>query len=165
MVLNAVGTMGEVVVLGWLALELTSSPFLVGVALGMRALPLFFVGAPAGVLADRGPAGRRRLAVARGRRVRHRDANRSDPADPDAAHRLRRDPRLLAPGLAPEHGARRPPRRARGARHDERRTRGRRDPRPLRRWGARPGAGRRDTVPGGAAGVRREPGHARRRAA
>jgi MFS family permease len=51
--LNAVGTMGEVVVLGWLALELTSSPFLVGLALGMRALPLFFVGAPAGVLADR----------------------------------------------------------------------------------------------------------------
>src|SRR5882762_6216362 len=62
--LNAVGTMGEVVVLGWLALELTSSPFLVGVALGMRALPLFFVGAPAGVLADRFP--RHRLLMLTG---------------------------------------------------------------------------------------------------
>jgi len=51
--LNSVGMMGEVVVLGWLTLELTDSPFLVGVAMGMRALPLFFVGAPAGVLADR----------------------------------------------------------------------------------------------------------------
>jgi len=64
MILNAVGTMGEVVVLGWLALELTSSPFLVGVALGMRALPLFFVGAPAGVLADRFP--RHRLLMLTG---------------------------------------------------------------------------------------------------
>jgi MFS family permease len=64
MVLNAVGTMGEVVVVGWLALELTSSPFLVGVALGMRALPLFFVGAPAGVLADRFP--RHRLLMLTG---------------------------------------------------------------------------------------------------
>jgi hypothetical protein len=45
--------MGEVVVLGWLALELTDSPFLVGAAMGARALPLFFVGVPAGVLADR----------------------------------------------------------------------------------------------------------------
>jgi hypothetical protein len=56
--------MGEVVVLGWLALELTDSPFLVGVALGMRGLPLFFVGVPAGVLADRFP--RHRLLVATG---------------------------------------------------------------------------------------------------
>src|SRR5712691_7807818 len=55
MVLNSVGTMGEVVVLGWLALELTNSPLLVGVAMGMRGLPLFFVGVPAGVLADRFP--------------------------------------------------------------------------------------------------------------
>src|SRR4030095_14075514 len=42
-VLNSVGMMGEVVVLGWLALELTNSPLLVGVAMGMRMLPLFFV--------------------------------------------------------------------------------------------------------------------------
>ena len=47
--------MGEVVVLGWLTLELTNSPFLVGVAMGMRMLPLFFVGAFAGALADRVP--------------------------------------------------------------------------------------------------------------
>ena len=63
-VLNSVGMMGEVVVLGWLTLELTDSPFLVGVALGMRALPLFFVGVPAGVLADRFP--RRRLLMLTG---------------------------------------------------------------------------------------------------
>ena len=53
MLLNSVGMMGEVVVLGWVSLELTNSPFLVGVAMSMRALPLFFVGAPAGALADR----------------------------------------------------------------------------------------------------------------
>ena len=51
----SVGMMGEMVVLGWLALELTDSPFLVGLAMGARALPLFFVGVPAGVLADRWP--------------------------------------------------------------------------------------------------------------
>jgi MFS family permease len=45
--------MGENVVLGWLTLELTNSPFMVGAALGMRMLPLFFVGVPAGALADR----------------------------------------------------------------------------------------------------------------
>jgi hypothetical protein len=56
--------MGEVVVLGWLALELTDSPFLVGAAMGARALPLFFVGVPAGVIADRLP--RHRLLVATG---------------------------------------------------------------------------------------------------
>jgi len=56
--------MAEVVALGWLALELTSSPLLVGVAMGMRALPLFFVGVPAGALADRVP--RHRLLMATG---------------------------------------------------------------------------------------------------
>ncbi len=64
MVLSSVGMMGEVVVLGWLALELTDSPFLVGVAMGMRGLPLFFVGVPAGVLADRFP--RHRLLIVTG---------------------------------------------------------------------------------------------------
>ena len=64
MFLNSVGMMGEVVVLGWLSLELTNSPFLVGVAMGMRALPLFFVGAPAGALADR--FSRRRLLMVTG---------------------------------------------------------------------------------------------------
>ena len=62
--LNSIGMMGEIVVLGWLALELTDSPFLVGAAMGARALPLFFVGVPAGVIADRLP--RRRLLIATG---------------------------------------------------------------------------------------------------
>jgi len=64
MVLNSIGMMGEVVVLGWLTLELTNSPFLVGVAMGMRSLPMFFVGVPAGVLADRFP--RHRLLIVTG---------------------------------------------------------------------------------------------------
>lgn len=64
MLLSSVGMMGEVVVLGWLALELTDSPFFVGFAMSARALPLFFVGAPAGVLADRVP--RHQLLVATG---------------------------------------------------------------------------------------------------
>jgi hypothetical protein len=53
--LNSIGMMGETVVLGWLTLELTNSPFLVGVAMAMRSISLFFVGVPAGVLADRFP--------------------------------------------------------------------------------------------------------------
>src|SRR5436309_10231437 len=61
---NSVGMMGETVVLGWLTLELTNSPFLVGVAMGMRAIPLFFVGVPAGALADRFP--RHRLLMVTG---------------------------------------------------------------------------------------------------
>ena len=64
MVLNSVGMMGETVVLGWLTLELTNSPFLVGVAMGARALPLFFVGVPAGAIADRFP--RHRLMMPTG---------------------------------------------------------------------------------------------------
>lgn len=63
-VLNSVGMMGENVVLGWLVLELTNSPLMVGVALGMRMLPLFFIGVPAGALADRVP--RHRLLLATG---------------------------------------------------------------------------------------------------
>ncbi|HEU4369556.1 MAG TPA: MFS transporter [Methylomirabilota bacterium] len=64
--LNSVGMMGETVVLGWLTLELTDSPFLVGVAMGTRALPLFFVGAPAGALADRVPRQRLLMVTAAG---------------------------------------------------------------------------------------------------
>jgi len=64
MLLASAGMMGEIVVLGWLALELTDSPFLVGLAMGARALPLFFVGVPAGVLADRWP--RHHLLIATG---------------------------------------------------------------------------------------------------
>src|SRR5215472_5919306 len=63
-VLNSIGMMGETVVLGWLALELTNSPFLVGVAMGTRTVPLFFVGMPAGAVADRFP--RHRVLVATG---------------------------------------------------------------------------------------------------
>jgi MFS family permease len=65
----SVGMMGEVVVLGWLALELTDSPFLVGLAMGARALPLFFVGVPAGVLADRWPRHRLLMLTALGQAV------------------------------------------------------------------------------------------------
>ena len=61
--------MGEAVVLGWLALELTDSPFLVGAALGCRALPLFFVGVPAGVIADRVPRQHLRVATGAGQAV------------------------------------------------------------------------------------------------
>ena len=64
MLLASAGMMGEIVVLGWLALELTDSPFLVGLAMGARALPLFFIGVPAGVLADRWP--RHHLLIATG---------------------------------------------------------------------------------------------------
>jgi MFS transporter, DHA1 family, staphyloferrin A biosynthesis exporter len=56
--------MGEVAVLGWLTLELTDSPFMVGVAMSMRMMPLFFVGVPAGALADRFP--RHRLLLLTG---------------------------------------------------------------------------------------------------
>jgi hypothetical protein len=53
---------GEQVILGWLALELTNSPLLVGVALALRMAPLLVIGLPAGVLADRGD----RLVLLRG---------------------------------------------------------------------------------------------------
>lgn len=65
----SIGMMGEVVVLGWLALELTDSPFLVGLAMGARALPLFFVGVPAGVLADRWPRHRLLMLTGAGQAV------------------------------------------------------------------------------------------------
>jgi transmembrane secretion effector len=64
--LNSAGMMGETVVLGWLTLELTNSPFLVGVAMGARSIPLFFVGIPAGALADRLPRHRLLMATAAG---------------------------------------------------------------------------------------------------
>jgi MFS family permease len=60
--LNTITFSGEQVILGWLALELTNSPFLVGVALALRMAPLLVVGLPAGVLADRGD----RLVLLRG---------------------------------------------------------------------------------------------------
>ena len=52
--LDALAFSGEQVVLGWLVLDLTNSPLLVGVALALRVVPMLVVGLPAGVLADRG---------------------------------------------------------------------------------------------------------------
>jgi len=60
--LNTIAFAGEQVVLGWLALDLTNSPLLVGVALALRMAPLLLIGLPAGVLADRGD----RLVLLRG---------------------------------------------------------------------------------------------------
>src|SRR5438132_14206558 len=51
---HSIGMVGEQVVLGWYILELTDSAFMVGLALGVRNLPLLFAGIPAGVVADRG---------------------------------------------------------------------------------------------------------------
>jgi MFS family permease len=51
---NSIGMVGEQVVLGWYILEITDSAFMVGLALGVRNLPLLFAGIPAGVVADRG---------------------------------------------------------------------------------------------------------------
>jgi MFS family permease len=52
--LNTIAFAGEQVVLGWLVLDITNSPLLVGVALALRMAPMLVVGLPAGVLADRG---------------------------------------------------------------------------------------------------------------
>ena len=52
-VFNSVGFQGEQVVLGWLVLELTDSPMLVGIALALRMAPFLILGFPAGALADR----------------------------------------------------------------------------------------------------------------
>ena len=49
---DAIGLMGEQVVIGWLVLELTDSTFMVSVAYGLRMAPLFFLGIPAGTIAD-----------------------------------------------------------------------------------------------------------------
>jgi MFS family permease len=51
--LNTVAFAGEQVVLGWLVLDLTNSPFLVGLALALRVAPMLVAGLPAGVVADR----------------------------------------------------------------------------------------------------------------
>jgi MFS family permease len=55
----------DLVTLGWLALELTGSPFMVGVAAFARSAPLMVVGPFAGIVADRVPRGRI-LAVSQG---------------------------------------------------------------------------------------------------
>ena len=49
---DAIGFMGEQVVISWLILDLTDNPFMVGVSLALRMAPLFFLGIPAGTIAD-----------------------------------------------------------------------------------------------------------------
>ncbi|MSQ24516.1 MAG: MFS transporter [Chloroflexi bacterium] len=44
--------MGEMVIIGWLALELTDSPLAVGLASSLRAAPGLLLGIPAGAIAD-----------------------------------------------------------------------------------------------------------------
>jgi MFS family permease len=48
----------DLVTLGWLALQLTGSPFMVGIAAFARSAPLMVVGPFAGIVADRVPRGR-----------------------------------------------------------------------------------------------------------
>ena len=50
---NSAGMMGQIVVLGWVVLEMTDSPFWVSVALGIRFLPNFLFGIAVGALVDR----------------------------------------------------------------------------------------------------------------
>jgi len=50
---NSAGWQGEQVILGLLAYQLTGSSIWVGIALALNFAPMFFVGVPAGVLADR----------------------------------------------------------------------------------------------------------------
>jgi MFS family permease len=50
---GGVGFVAENVVLGWLLLDKTGSPFLVGVGIGLRMLPNLLLGMPAGAVADR----------------------------------------------------------------------------------------------------------------
>lgn len=52
-VFNSTGFIGEQVVLGWLVLELTDSPLMVGAALALRMAPFLLLGVIAGAIADR----------------------------------------------------------------------------------------------------------------
>lgn len=49
---DSVGFLGESVILGWVILELTDSPFMVGLSMGIRHAPAFFLGIAAGTIAD-----------------------------------------------------------------------------------------------------------------
>ncbi|MCY4625009.1 MAG: MFS transporter [Chloroflexi bacterium] len=53
---------GENVALGWVVLEATDSPFMVGLAIGLRHTPRLLLGVPLGALADRFPR-RPQLAI------------------------------------------------------------------------------------------------------
>ena len=57
--LTGLGYAGETVVLGWLLLDRTDSPFVVATGIALRALPNLLLGIPGGALADR--VDRRRL--------------------------------------------------------------------------------------------------------
>ena len=58
-----VGRWLDFLVLGWLALELTGSPFMVGLAAFCRFAPMIVLGLFTGLLIDRVPRGRLMLAV------------------------------------------------------------------------------------------------------
>src|SRR3954467_12860850 len=58
-----VGRWLDFLVLGWLALELTGSPFMVGVAAFCRFAPMSVLGGFPGLLIDRVPRGRLLVAV------------------------------------------------------------------------------------------------------
>ena len=51
-VFDALGFMGENVVLGWTVLTITDSPLMVGLGLGLRSAPAFFLGLFAGAITD-----------------------------------------------------------------------------------------------------------------
>ena len=55
---NSSGMMGQIVVLGWVVLEMTDSPLWVSVALAVRMAPNFLFGIAAGALVDRVDKGR-----------------------------------------------------------------------------------------------------------
>ena len=50
--LNSFGMLGETVAIGWLVLNMTDSPFMVGVSMALRLAPNFILGIPAGAIAD-----------------------------------------------------------------------------------------------------------------
>src|SRR5215216_1239189 len=53
----------DFLILAWVALELTGSPFLVGIAAFVRAAPMMVLGLFAGVMVDRLPRGRLLIGV------------------------------------------------------------------------------------------------------
>ena len=52
-IVGGITFLGEMVVLGWLVLELTDSSFMVGLAIGLRQAPSLIFGIPFGAVADR----------------------------------------------------------------------------------------------------------------
>jgi MFS family permease len=53
--LSLIGTWMQSMALGWLALELSNSPFLVGLVTSIGSMPILLLSLPAGLLADRVP--------------------------------------------------------------------------------------------------------------